>query len=74
MEAWFDGDLSECYYSWGHVNKTDFCLWIWKEDPDYGCPGEMEIEYLWAKELDEERFSIVPKSVIGAKPISRFRP
>lgn len=77
MDRWFDGDYSECYYAWDHVNKTEFILWVWKQDKDYGCPTEEEVEYLWARmdPNDSEKFKIVEYDLLrDTLPITRFRP
>ena len=72
---WSDGDYSECYYAWGHVDKVRFAQWVFGEqDPggDWILPAS--VEHLWAVVRDDERFSIVSAGTPDSKPITRYRP
>ena len=69
---WFDGDCSECYYAWGHVPKVEFAVWI--EEEDEGPVLVENIEYLWAADIDGERFEFVDAGTTGATPITRYKP
>jgi len=75
MDAWFDGDYSECYYVWGHVSKDEFGDWITIQEKENGNDTlvcNSDIEYLWVEEVDEERFNIVPEGTPDAIPITRY--
>ena len=57
---WFDGDLSECYYAWGHVDRTLFAGWVQsEEDPGSDPVLPQNVEHLWATDGDDGRFHIV---------------
>ncbi len=77
---WFDGDYSECYYAWGHINKRAFAEWVWSEESPQGSqPNVKDVEHAWAVGKDDERFIIVKRKwglllPDGAKPITRYRP
>ncbi len=74
---WFDGDYSECYYAWGHVDKDAFGDWVTAQEKENGnntLVRNEDVEHLWALELDEERFTFVAADSKGAKPITRYRP
>ena len=77
---WFDGDYSECYYAWSHVDKRQFAAWVQSEEDSYGEPVRArDVEHVWAIDGDDGRFKIV-KRMWGlfvpseAKPITRYQP
>ena len=74
---WFDGDYSECYYAWGHVDKSEFADWVGNQEyPDVPVMvGAEYVEHIWARETEGDQFetSLVDLGD-GWKPMTRYQP
>ena len=74
----FDGDYSESYFAMNeHADKEEFAKWIEEQEKEYGYDDiivdRSEIEYYYAKEINEEKFEKAEKDDEGAFPITRYK-
>ena len=74
IEFWFDGDFSEAYYAWGHVDREEFHR-LMAEDAEESKDIPLDaIEYRMAYPIDEERFTFAPIDDVEPKPITMCYP
>ena len=78
MEVWYDGDLSECYYAEGHVDKDEFIKAVNAQELEFANdPIDIvpeQVEHIWVSWMNDERFYIVDESNKTKIAMTRFIP